>query len=130
MRLIQAQTEALEAQQQSARAPASAPRTLYRCDKPDGVPHYSSAPMEGYACREIAVYESRPSAAAQALPAAPVRQAPRGLVFHGYPCTQDCSGHEAGYEWAEEEGIDDEDDCSGWSQSFIEGCKAYVEEHY
>jgi len=26
-------------------------------------------------------------------------------VFHGYPCTVDCSGHEAGYEWAEEHGV-------------------------
>jgi hypothetical protein len=42
--------------------------------------------------------------------------------------TQDCSGHEAGYEWAEEHGIDDPDDCSGNSESFIEGCRAYAEE--
>lgn len=48
--------------------------------------------------------------------------------FHGYPCTEDCSGHEAGYRWAEENDIDDTDDCDGNSQSFIEGCEAYVEE--
>ena len=41
-------------------------------------------------------------------------------------CTQDCSGHEAGYKWAEENDISDEDDCTGNSESFIEGCKAYV----
>ena len=41
-------------------------------------------------------------------------------------CTQDCSGHEAGYKWAEANSIDDEDDCTGNSQSFIEGCQAYV----
>jgi hypothetical protein len=41
-------------------------------------------------------------------------------------CTQDCSGHEAGYKWAEEHDIADEDDCTGNSESFIEGCKAYV----
>ena len=51
------------------------------------------------------------------------------LTFHGYACTIDCSGHEAGYKWAEEHGITDPDDCSGNSQSFIEGCKAYAEEH-
>ena len=51
-----------------------------------------------------------------------------GLTFRGYPCTADCSGHEAGYEWAEAHGIDDESDCTGNSQSFIEGCVAYVEE--
>lgn len=49
-------------------------------------------------------------------------------TFHGYPCTQDCSGHEAGYEWAEENDITDSDDCDGNSQSFIEGCIAWTEE--
>ena len=49
--------------------------------------------------------------------------------FHGYPCTQDCSGHEAGFEWADRKGIDDVDDCGGNSNSFIEGCQAYVEEN-
>ncbi len=49
-------------------------------------------------------------------------------TFHGYPCTQDCSGHEAGYEWAGENDITDPDDCSGNSNSFIEGCEAYAEE--
>src|ERR1019366_2292361 len=29
--------------------------------------------------------------------------------FHGYACTVDCSGHEAGYQWAENHGIDDRD---------------------
>lgn len=51
------------------------------------------------------------------------------LSFHDYPCTEDCSGHEAGYEWAEENGIADTDDCGGNSNSFIEGCQAYVEEN-
>ncbi len=53
-----------------------------------------------------------------------------GLYFHGYECTEDCSGHEAGYAWAEEKDIDDLDNCGGKSQSFIEGCQAYVEENY
>lgn len=39
------------------------------------------------------------------------------------------SGHEAGREWAAEHGIEDADDCTGNSQSFIEGCQDYVEEH-
>lgn len=45
-----------------------------------------------------------------------------------YPCTVDCSGHEAGYEWAEENGIDDANDCGGNSDSFIDGCQVYAEE--
>lgn len=44
-------------------------------------------------------------------------------------CTSDCSGHDAGYAWAEEKGIDDIDDCGGNSNSFIEGCEAYVEDN-
>ena len=50
------------------------------------------------------------------------------LSFHGYDCTVDCSGHEAGYEWAGIHGIDDPDDCGGNSDSFIEGCRSYAEE--
>ena len=57
--------------------------------------------------------------------AAPAAQA---ADFHGYPCTQDCSGHKAGYEWAERNGIADPDDCGGNSNSFIEGCMAWAEE--
>ena len=52
------------------------------------------------------------------------------LYFNGYPCTEDCSGHEAGYNWAEEHDIDNIDDCGGNSDSFIEGCQSYVEENY
>lgn len=51
-----------------------------------------------------------------------------GPTFGNYNCTQDCSGHAAGYEWAEENGIDDPNDCGGNSQSFIEGCEEYAEE--
>lgn len=50
-------------------------------------------------------------------------------TFGKYTCTNDCSGHEAGYEWAEENDIDDPDDCGGNSQSFIEGCREYAEEN-
>ena len=50
------------------------------------------------------------------------------VAFHGDPCTVDCSGHQAGYDWAEQHDIDDEDNCGGNSESFIEGCKAYVRE--
>jgi hypothetical protein len=38
------------------------------------------------------------------------------------------SGHEAGYEWAEENDPDDVSMCDGNSSSFNEGCAEYVEE--
>jgi hypothetical protein len=50
--------------------------------------------------------------------------------FMGYECTDDCSGHQAGYNWALESGVYSKDDCTGNSQSFIEGCYAYVEENF
>ncbi len=49
-------------------------------------------------------------------------------TFNGYDCTVDCSGHEAGYDWAEENGITDPSDCGGNSNSFIEGCESYAQE--
>lgn len=49
-------------------------------------------------------------------------------TYNGYKCTDDCSGHEAGYEWARRKGIADPDDCGGNSTSFVEGCKSYAGE--
>jgi hypothetical protein len=49
--------------------------------------------------------------------------------FNGYPCTQDCSGHQAGYEWAQQNGITSPSQCDGSSQSFSEGCQSYAEEN-
>ena len=42
-------------------------------------------------------------------------------------CTDDCSGHDAGFEWAKDHDILDSSNCGGKSQSFIEGCEAYAE---
>jgi hypothetical protein len=41
-------------------------------------------------------------------------------------CTEDCSGHDAGFEWAKENGLTDASECQGSSQSFVEGCEAYA----
>jgi hypothetical protein len=49
-------------------------------------------------------------------------------TYAGFNCTVDCSGREAGYRWAKQNSIDDEDYCpDGDSESFHEGCIAYVE---
>ena len=50
------------------------------------------------------------------------------VTFHGYDCTDDCSGRQAGYDWAQRNDIADESDCNSNSQSFNEGCQAYVED--
>ena len=48
-------------------------------------------------------------------------------TFGEFDCTVDCSGHAAGFRWAESHGIDSEEDCPyGNSQSFHEGCIAYT----
>jgi len=49
-------------------------------------------------------------------------------TFGGNDCTDDCSGHKAGYDWAEQHQISDENDCSSNSQSFNEGCQTFVED--
>ena len=70
-------------------------------------------------------------------PAYPVEEyrSPEPYVSSGYQnagapygCTSDCSGHDAGWEWAEENEITDPYDCGGNSISFEEGCMAYAEE--
>jgi hypothetical protein len=48
-------------------------------------------------------------------------------AFGKYKCTNNCSGHKAGYSWAKKRGVDNLEDCSGNSQSFIEGCMEYAE---
>jgi hypothetical protein len=49
-----------------------------------------------------------------------------GSIGEPYGCTDDCSGHEAGFEWAKENGVTD-GSCYGDSVSFQEGCHAYGE---
>jgi len=42
-------------------------------------------------------------------------------------CTDDCSGHQAGFDWAQENDLTDESECGGNSQSFIDGCEQFVQ---
>lgn len=55
-------------------------------------------------------------------------------TFGGYECTVDCSGHKAGYEWAEQKGITSTRACENVllkypnRTSFSEGCMAFVED--
>ncbi len=42
-------------------------------------------------------------------------------------CTIDCSGHEAGFQWAQENDVTDESECGGNSDSFMEGCESFAE---
>ena len=51
------------------------------------------------------------------------------LTFNGYECTDDCSGHEAGYQWAEDNDVCDEEFDGGNSESFNEGVRSYAEDY-
>lgn len=44
------------------------------------------------------------------------------LTFKGSPCTKDCSGHRAGYEWSRRKGGVD---AASWSRSFNNGAALY-----
>jgi hypothetical protein len=47
--------------------------------------------------------------------------------YDDFDCMENCSGHAAGYAWAEQHDVVDEADCPlGNSQSFREGCLAFV----
>lgn len=87
---------------------------IFSGEKNGSTTTYDSAPQLNY--------QSQPAYQQQAI------KTYSSPTFMRYPCTEDCSGHEAGYNWAEENGIDDPDDCGGKSNSFIEGCQAYAEE--
>lgn len=47
---------------------------------------------------------------------------------YSYGCTDDCSGHEAGWAWAAENGIEATEQCYGNSASFDDGCRTFIEE--
>lgn len=72
-----------------------------------------------------------PSTAVLPLPSIPSFANSYTLPIRNYRggCSYDCSGHDAGYEWAERNGIETLNDCAGNSNSFIEGCESYVEEN-
>jgi hypothetical protein len=54
--------------------------------------------------------------------------------FGRYECTDDCSGHKAGYEWAERRHVTDSETCDEIvvpypnRTSFAEGCMVYVDD--
>jgi len=93
---------------------------VWKCVAADGFTTYLAYPRAG--CEQLSVVVPTIGTAA------PVAADPR--TFRGYPCTSDCSGHDAGWQWAERQSIEDPDDCGGHSQSFIEGCEAYAEEQF
>jgi len=51
-----------------------------------------------------------------------------GLMYKGYPCTKDCSGHMAGYAWAKQRNIVNPQDLpTDTNNSFREGMFSFTE---
>ncbi|MCA9332133.1 hypothetical protein KC968_04315 [Candidatus Saccharibacteria bacterium] len=79
-------------------------------------------------------YENKTTANTDNYSSEPRSQSTSNSSFEGYDCTSDCSGHEAGYDWAEENDIcstyssGDEYD-EGNSNSFNEGVTAYIDDN-
>jgi hypothetical protein len=50
--------------------------------------------------------------------------------FGGYECSDNCSGHAAGYRWAQARGITSDANCPlrGRAVSFYEGCLVYTQD--
>jgi GNAT superfamily N-acetyltransferase len=61
-------------------------------------------------------------------PKSALRQVIEAGAFKGYPCTKDCSGHAAGYRWADARDITDPNICPYSNNSFWEGCLAHTDE--
>lgn len=51
---------------------------------------------------------------------------PVGLYYRGFPCTKDCQGHIAGYNWAQDRNLINIQDVVTNSNSFLEGCQSYL----
>ena len=51
------------------------------------------------------------------------------IHFRGSKCSVDCSGHKAGYAWADDNFISTYSECDSESESFRKGCEIYVEEN-
>jgi hypothetical protein len=94
--------------------------------------HSTSAPDDGNsvaANRPIATFhasapDNAPESSSPAA-SAPIRYG--SLTFHGYPCTLDCSGHMAGYNFGKATGISNPRLCPNappYFHSLTEGCWA------
>lgn len=94
---------------------------IYRCQVAGQEPTYTS--KAGFGCNYVSSYFETQQHQDPRRPAQPI------VSSGNYPCTSDCSGHRAGYEWARNRGISDPYQCTGNSQSFIEGCRAFTEGH-
>ena len=58
----------------------------------------------------------------------PAGDAPPRIDLSG--CPDECSGHDAGYAWAQSQRIEGYHQCQGPDPGFLEGCTAYVHDRH
>jgi hypothetical protein len=97
-------------------------QSLHSTQEPD----YGN-PVAATARPTATFHDAAPDAAPASNPAAsaPIRYG--SLTFHGYPCTLDCSGHMAGFNFGKATGVRRPGDCPNAPQYFhslTEGCWA------
>lgn len=97
------------------------------------VDHYQGPDQPSYpdsAAEDAYLAATEAQAAADAAIEATSAGSPYAYSGRSYstPCTDDCSGHDAGYDWADNNAITHPDECGGNSQSFIDGCEDYARE--
>lgn len=102
--------------------------SLQACSEPYGGDDYDTTQVETEE-RHASQYENDELDTASEVDPSTNYYTPYQDAGSPYGCTEDCSGHEAGYQWAEDNGIEGPDDCGGRSNSFIEGCMTYAEEY-
>lgn len=91
---------------------------LFACIR-DGIRTYTANPLPtDSACRQLNY---------RWIESATKRPSDPPGTFMGYRCATDCSGHRAVYAWAARQGVSAASNCTGNSQSFVEGCMAYVD---
>lgn len=57
-----------------------------------------------------------------------IREIISELTFYGRQCTKDCSGHTAGWNWANRKNIQSPGDCNSRSNSFNGGCRVALDQ--
>ena len=98
-------------------------------DIPTELEELAEIDVDGYRTRSASGNTTRPLTTAAGELARPSPFLTPYQQRHGADsCSQDCSGHEAGYKWAAARRILRLTDCVGEGRSFIDGCRAYVED--
>ena len=80
------------------------------------------------ACRTSPVCQDDLAQASSMTSDSPIQSKIGRLFFKGKLCSNNCSGHMAGYRWAKARSVSNQGRCIVDSSSFTEGCLSYIDE--